>query len=217
MQKTVHSVHLIPRNDGGPRSMTRMGFLLDSDNCIGCHACTVACKSEHDVPLGVNRTWVKYIETGTFPDVARKFNVMRCNQCDDAPCMDDLPDLRAVPGRQRRRRLPGRRLHRLQVVHERLPLRRALHQPRDQHRPQVQHVQSPARGGPRAVVSDRVPDRGDQDRRPRRPDAARSAGSSPETTWRFVRPSRTPSRRSSTAAPTRPRSTRPGPPSPTTG
>ena len=71
--------------------VTRLGFLLDSDNCIGCHACTVACKSEHDVPLGVNRTWVKYIETGTFPDVARKFNVMRCNQCDDAPCMTICP------------------------------------------------------------------------------------------------------------------------------
>ncbi len=71
--------------------MTRLGFLLDSDNCIGCHACTIACKSEHDVPLGVNRTWVKYIETGTFPNVARKFNVMRCNQCDDAPCMTICP------------------------------------------------------------------------------------------------------------------------------
>jgi len=71
--------------------MTRLGFVLDSDNCIGCHACTVACKSEHDVPLGVNRTWVKYIETGTFPDVARKFSVMRCNQCDDAPCMSICP------------------------------------------------------------------------------------------------------------------------------
>lgn len=71
--------------------MTRYGFLLDSDACIGCHACTVACKSEHDVPLGVNRTWVKYIETGTFPHVARKFAVMRCNQCDDAPCMAICP------------------------------------------------------------------------------------------------------------------------------
>lgn len=71
--------------------MTRLGFVLDSDNCIGCHACTVACKSEHDVPLGVNRTWVKYIETGKFPDVARKFTVMRCNQCEDAPCMAICP------------------------------------------------------------------------------------------------------------------------------
>lgn len=71
--------------------MTRLGFLLDSESCIGCHACTVACKSEHDVPLGVNRTWVKYIETGTFPNVSRHFSVMRCNHCDDAPCMAICP------------------------------------------------------------------------------------------------------------------------------
>ncbi len=71
--------------------MTRLGFLLDSDSCIGCHACTVACKSEHDVPLGVNRTWVKYIETGVFPNVSRHFSVMRCNQCDNAPCIEICP------------------------------------------------------------------------------------------------------------------------------
>ena len=71
--------------------MTRLGFLLESDSCIGCHACTVACKSEHDVPIGVNRTWVKYIETGSFPQAERHFSVMRCNQCDDAPCMDICP------------------------------------------------------------------------------------------------------------------------------
>ncbi len=71
--------------------MTRLGFLLDSESCIGCHACTVACKAEHDVPLGVNRTWVKYIETGTFPDVNRHFSVMRCNHCDDAPCISICP------------------------------------------------------------------------------------------------------------------------------
>ena len=71
--------------------MTRLGFALLSDSCIGCHACTVACKSEHDVPLGVNRTWVKYIETGSFPNTGRSFSVMRCNQCDDAPCMTICP------------------------------------------------------------------------------------------------------------------------------
>ena len=71
--------------------MTRLGFLLDSDSCIGCHACTVACKSEHDVPLGVNRTWVKYIETGAFPNVNRHFSVMRCNHCDNAPCITICP------------------------------------------------------------------------------------------------------------------------------
>lgn len=71
--------------------MTRLGFVLDSGSCIGCHACTVACKSEHDVPLGVNRTWVKYVETGIYPDTERAFSVMRCNHCDDAPCMTICP------------------------------------------------------------------------------------------------------------------------------
>jgi Fe-S-cluster-containing dehydrogenase component/formate-dependent nitrite reductase membrane component NrfD len=51
----------------------------------------VACKAEHDVPLGVNRTWVKYIESGSFPDVGRHFAVMRCNHCDNAPCVTICP------------------------------------------------------------------------------------------------------------------------------
>jgi Fe-S-cluster-containing dehydrogenase component/formate-dependent nitrite reductase membrane component NrfD len=71
--------------------VTRYGFIIDQDSCIGCHACTVACKSEHDVPLGVNRTWVKYIESGEFPDTQRKFSVMRCNHCEDAPCVAVCP------------------------------------------------------------------------------------------------------------------------------
>ncbi|MGA1504819.1 MAG: 4Fe-4S dicluster domain-containing protein [Ilumatobacteraceae bacterium] len=71
--------------------MTRYAFLIDQDTCIGCHACTIACKSEHDVPLGVNRTWVKYIEKGTFPDSRRFYSVNRCNHCEDAPCVSICP------------------------------------------------------------------------------------------------------------------------------
>ncbi len=69
----------------------RYGFVLDQTRCIGCHACTVACKSENQVPLGSFRTWVKYIDQGTFPDARRNFAVLRCNQCDDAPCMTICP------------------------------------------------------------------------------------------------------------------------------
>ena len=67
------------------------GFVIDQTACIGCHACTVACKTEHDVPLGVNRTWVKYIEKGAWPDTKRFFSVMRCNHCTDAPCVSICP------------------------------------------------------------------------------------------------------------------------------
>ena len=67
------------------------GFVIDNRKCIGCHACTVACKSEHDVAIGVNRTHVKYIEKGVFPDASRSFSVHRCNHCEDAPCTTICP------------------------------------------------------------------------------------------------------------------------------
>jgi Fe-S-cluster-containing dehydrogenase component/formate-dependent nitrite reductase membrane component NrfD len=69
----------------------RYGFVIDQDRCIGCHACTVACKEEHQVPIGVFRTWVKYIEKGEFPHTSRHFGVMRCNHCDSAPCTQICP------------------------------------------------------------------------------------------------------------------------------
>ncbi|MFK7936603.1 MAG: 4Fe-4S dicluster domain-containing protein, partial [Saprospiraceae bacterium] len=69
----------------------KLGFVIDNRKCIGCHACTTACKSEHDVPVGVNRTWVKQVEKGEFPDTRRLFSVMRCNHCTDAPCVTICP------------------------------------------------------------------------------------------------------------------------------
>jgi Fe-S-cluster-containing dehydrogenase component/formate-dependent nitrite reductase membrane component NrfD len=69
----------------------KYGFVIDQRKCIGCHACTVACKAEHDVPIGVYRTWVKYIEKGEFPNTRRHFLVNRCNHCDDAPCVAICP------------------------------------------------------------------------------------------------------------------------------
>lgn len=67
------------------------GFIIDNRKCIGCHACTVACKQEHDLPIGVNRTWVKYVEKGEFPNARRVFSVQRCNHCSDAPCVEICP------------------------------------------------------------------------------------------------------------------------------
>jgi Fe-S-cluster-containing dehydrogenase component/formate-dependent nitrite reductase membrane component NrfD len=69
----------------------RYGFVIDQRKCIGCHACTVACKEENRVPLGAFRTWVKYVERGRYPDTRRYFAVLRCNHCDDAPCVTICP------------------------------------------------------------------------------------------------------------------------------
>ncbi len=67
------------------------GFAIDQRTCIGCHACTVACKTEHEVPLGQFRTWVKYVDKGTWPNSSRSFGVMRCNHCTNAPCVKICP------------------------------------------------------------------------------------------------------------------------------
>ena len=69
----------------------RWAKVLDQTRCIGCHACSTACKSENGVPLGVNRTYVKAVEVGAFPLARRAFQVTRCNQCDDAPCTVACP------------------------------------------------------------------------------------------------------------------------------
>ncbi|MFI5064506.1 MAG: 4Fe-4S dicluster domain-containing protein, partial [Streptosporangiales bacterium] len=65
--------------------------VLDQDKCIGCHACTTACKSENEVPVGVTRTYVKSVDVGVFPQARRAFQVTRCNQCTDAPCVSACP------------------------------------------------------------------------------------------------------------------------------
>ena len=65
--------------------------VLDQTKCIGCHACTTACKSENEVPVGVTRTYVKSADVGAFPQVRRTFQVTRCNQCTDAPCVAACP------------------------------------------------------------------------------------------------------------------------------
>ncbi len=71
--------------------MAHYGFAIDLGKCIGCHACTIACKVEHEIPIGVNRCWVKSVEQGTFPNTRRFFFPVLCNQCDEAPCVRICP------------------------------------------------------------------------------------------------------------------------------
>jgi tetrathionate reductase subunit B len=66
-------------------------MVIDARKCTGCHGCTVACKAEFDVPLGVNRSWVEYVEKGDYPDVRRSFLPRLCNQCSAPQCVDVCP------------------------------------------------------------------------------------------------------------------------------
>ena len=60
---------------------------LNVERCIGCHACSVACKVENEVPLGRFRTKVYYYDHGKFPKVKRNFLPTLCMQCEDTPCL----------------------------------------------------------------------------------------------------------------------------------
>ena len=78
---------------GGARKGRKVqyGMVIDVRRCIGCHSCTVACKSEFDVPLGVNRSWVEYTEKGEYPNVGRSFLPRLCNHCSEPPCVKVCP------------------------------------------------------------------------------------------------------------------------------
>jgi tetrathionate reductase subunit B len=81
---------------GGPESTAKQsriqyGMLIDTRRCIGCHSCSVACKAEFDVPLGVNKSWVEYTEKGTFPNVNRHFLPRLCNHCSEPQCVAVCP------------------------------------------------------------------------------------------------------------------------------
>ncbi|MBW7989698.1 MAG: 4Fe-4S dicluster domain-containing protein [Planctomycetes bacterium] len=66
-------------------------MVIDLRRCIGCHACTVACKSEFNVPLGVWRAWVIVKEDGEYPHTRRSFIPKLCNNCRNSPCIKICP------------------------------------------------------------------------------------------------------------------------------
>ncbi len=74
-----------------PTQTVKWAKVIDHTRCIGCHACTTACKSENLVPLTVNRTYVKHVDVGVFPQTRRAHQVTRCNQCAHAPCVTACP------------------------------------------------------------------------------------------------------------------------------
>ena len=74
---------------GKPRKMKRAGIVIDLRRCFGCHACSVSCKTEHDVALGVFRTRVRYLERPKATQL--QFLPMLCMHCQDAPCIPACP------------------------------------------------------------------------------------------------------------------------------
>lgn len=68
-------------------------MLHDEKRCIGCQACTVACKVINDIPEGYSRLQVQI--QGPHNDEAGdphyQFFRVSCQHCEDAPCVSVCP------------------------------------------------------------------------------------------------------------------------------
>ena len=67
------------------------GMLIDLKKCIGCHACSVACKEAHGTPPSVTRSRVERKTEGTYPNVRKNIVPMLCMHCENAPCAEVCP------------------------------------------------------------------------------------------------------------------------------
>ena len=59
---------------------------IDLRKCIGCDACSLACKQENNVQIGELWNQVYGSESGDYPRVNVQVLTMLCQQCPDAPC-----------------------------------------------------------------------------------------------------------------------------------
>ena len=77
------------RNEERKLNKKRAGMVVDLRRCVGCHACSVSCKTENEVPLGGFRTRVRYLEHPMKETLS--FLPLLCMHCQDAPCLKACP------------------------------------------------------------------------------------------------------------------------------
>lgn len=64
-------------------------IIIDTDRCLDCKACLIACKVENDVPKGFWRNWVKH--TGGIGGRRTRYQPGQCMQCDRPSCVAACP------------------------------------------------------------------------------------------------------------------------------
>lgn len=89
MKKGLYAFSHINRRIVGKKK--RYAMVIDLRRCVGCHTCSIACKSENKVPLHVFRSWVKQIEKGEYPEASISNLPRLCNHCVFAPCVLACP------------------------------------------------------------------------------------------------------------------------------
>jgi len=82
-----------------PLEQRRWAMVVDIRKCVGCHACTVACKAENKTPPGVDYRIVREAEDGAYPNVQKYFMPTLCMQCENPPCVKACKDGSVTKGK----------------------------------------------------------------------------------------------------------------------
>ncbi|QOS68840.1 4Fe-4S dicluster domain-containing protein [Eggerthella guodeyinii] len=78
--------------------MTHLAIITDLDRCVGCLACSVACKTANQVPIG--SFWNKTLRigpnpknggSGQYPDIEMYFLTVQCQHCENPECVKVCP------------------------------------------------------------------------------------------------------------------------------
>lgn len=78
--------------------MTQYAIVTDLNKCVGCLACSVACKIVNQVPIG--NFWNKTLRigpnpieggSGDYPDVEMYFLTVQCQHCENPECVKVCP------------------------------------------------------------------------------------------------------------------------------
>lgn len=67
-------------------------MVIDLNRCVGCHACSVACKAEWSVPVDYGRNWVRRLGPADTPaGLSKTYYPGLCNHCDHPVCVEVCP------------------------------------------------------------------------------------------------------------------------------
>ncbi len=81
--------------------MPKWAMVIDLDKCTACQACTIACRTENNIPFsspeeaekGRAILWIEMITIteGEFPHLKRRIIPRPCFHCDNPPCIKVCP------------------------------------------------------------------------------------------------------------------------------